>query len=223
MYFRWSMVKEIFWLIQKEWQIEWRRKAGLSSILLYVVTTSFVLFLALNNPDKKVWNVLYWIIILFASVNALAGSFVREGLNRHLYYYSMHRPLSVVLAKAIFNTLLLGLLCTIAFFMMVLFTYNPVLNKGLFITTIILGATGFSMVFSFLSAVVQRVHNGAFLMVILGFPIIIALLVVLLRLSGVALGQVHTDDISGLVLTGIGLNAILLAAIILLFPFLWKD
>ena len=68
--------KEISFLFRKEMMLEWRQKYALGGILLYVTSTVFVVFLSFVKVLPDVWNALFWIISLFASVNAVAKSFV---------------------------------------------------------------------------------------------------------------------------------------------------
>jgi hypothetical protein len=46
-----------------------------------------------------VWNSLYWIIILFSAVNAVAKSFVQEHQGRQLYYYMIASPEAIILIE----------------------------------------------------------------------------------------------------------------------------
>ena len=82
----WTQVR---FLVYKEMLLEWRSKYALNSILLYVVSTVFVCYQAFRSVDGTVWNALFWIILLFASINAISKSFVQESSGRQLYYYTL--------------------------------------------------------------------------------------------------------------------------------------
>ena len=100
------MLKEIAALLQKELLIEWRQRYALGGMFLYVVTTVFVCFLSFKNIiETSTWNALFWIIILFASVNASAKSFLQESKGRLLYYYTLCSPQAFVLSKIIYNAI----------------------------------------------------------------------------------------------------------------------
>src|SRR3972149_9790280 len=102
------MLKEISALIQKEILLEWRQRYALGGMFLYVVTTVFVCFLSFKNViDANAWNALFWIIILFASINASAKSFLQESKGRLLYYYTINSPQAFILSKVIYNSLLM--------------------------------------------------------------------------------------------------------------------
>ena len=62
------------------------------------------------DPDGRVWNGLFWVIQLFICINAVAKSFLQESRGRMLYFYSLAHPASFVLAKLLFNALLMVLM-----------------------------------------------------------------------------------------------------------------
>ena len=88
-------------LIIKEITLEWRSKYALNGILLYVVSTVFVCFLSFKSTPPLVWNALFWIIMLFAAINAIAKSFMQESKGRLLYYYQLASPVAIILSKII--------------------------------------------------------------------------------------------------------------------------
>ena len=105
------MFKQTRYLLQKEILIEWRAKYAFNSVLLYVISTVFVCYIAFRlSPGFKespgypiVWNVLFWIIMLFAAVNAIAKSFMTENKGRMLYYYSITDARAIILSKIKLN------------------------------------------------------------------------------------------------------------------------
>jgi heme exporter protein B len=117
-----KLVDQTWELFKKEVVLEWRSKYAFNGVLLYVVSTVFVCYIAFNlTPGfdksegyKVVWNVLFWIIILFASVNAIAKSFLQESKSRLLYYYSIASPHAIILSKTLYNILLMSLLSVLA-------------------------------------------------------------------------------------------------------------
>jgi len=108
------MLKEISTLIQKEILLEWRQRYALGGMFLYVITTVFVCFLSFKHViDTHAWNALFWIIILFASVNASAKSFLQESKGRLLYYYTINSPQAFILSKIIYNAALMLVLSSL--------------------------------------------------------------------------------------------------------------
>src|SRR6188472_2490770 len=95
-------------LVIKEFRLEWRQKSVVTGILIYVISTVFICYLTFRQIiDIPTWNALFWIIMVFAAVNAVARSFMQENKGIQLYYYTMLSPGTVILSKIIYNMLLL--------------------------------------------------------------------------------------------------------------------
>ena len=74
-----QLFNEVKHLIAKEINLEWKQKYAFNGLLLYVISTVFVCYLSFKQIiDVPTWNALFWIIMLFASVNAIAKSFIQE-------------------------------------------------------------------------------------------------------------------------------------------------
>ena len=218
-----NLAKEIYLLVRKEILLEWRQKYALSGILLYVLSTVFIVFIASVQPKREVWNSLFWIIVLFASINAVTKSFVQENGNRQLYFYSMFNPLAVLLSKMLYNT---GLLLLLSFLSWAAFSFvsgGQVKDAQQFFWALFLGSTGFSVTFTFISAIASKAKNSATLMAILGFPLIIPVLLILLKISANALRLMQDTDVGSDMLLLVGLDLALIGMGILLFPYLWRD
>ena len=94
-----------FTLLRKEFVIEFRQRYAISGIFLYVFSMVFVVYTASIKVQPQVWNILFWLIVLFASINAVVKSFVQESGARQLYYYQLVHPVILVLAKIVYNTI----------------------------------------------------------------------------------------------------------------------
>src|SRR3982751_2680951 len=129
-----NLIDQTWYLLKKEILLEWRSKYAFNGVLLYVVSTIFICFISFNltpgfagsNGYKIVWNVLFWIIILFASVNAIAKSFLQESKSRLLYYYSIASPHAIILSKTLYNILLMSLLSILALLVYLVFFTNTI-------------------------------------------------------------------------------------------------
>lgn len=202
--------------------LEIRQQYSFYGILLYIGSTIFVLFMAIDEPESKVWNGLFWVIQLFICINAVAKSFLQESKGRMLYFYSIASPINFVLAKLLFNSLLMLVMSLLSLFLFSMFLGNPMQKAGAFIGLVLLGGWSLSLVFTFLAAIAARAQQNAAIMAVLGFPLIIPQLTLLMQLSNAAFNPVLTIHASNiLLLFALDLMVILLAVI--LFPFLWKD
>jgi len=178
--------------------------------------------MAIDEPESRVWNGLFWVIQLFICINAVAKSFLQDSRGRMLYYYTLASPGNFVLAKLLFNSLLMLVMSALSIFLFSLFLGNPVQKLGPFIGLVLLGGWSLSLVFTFLAAIAAKAQQNAAIMAVLGFPIIIPQLLLLMRLSNAALAPLLVIPLNTiLLLVALDLLVILLAVI--LFPFLWKD
>src|SRR5450432_1402659 len=71
--------RHILTLFKKDLLLEIRQQYSFYGVVLYVISTIFVLYLAMGQPEAVVWKGLFWMIQLFISVNAVAKSFLQEG------------------------------------------------------------------------------------------------------------------------------------------------
>ena len=166
-------VNHIFTLIKKDLLLEVRQQYSFYGILLYVVATIFVLYMTIQQPEAKVWNGLFWVIQLFICINAVAKSFLQESRGRMLYFYSIVNPRDFVLAKLVFNSILMLLMSSLSIILFTLFLGNPIQRLPQFIGLVLLGGWSLSLVFTFLSAIAAKAQQNAAIMAILGFPLII--------------------------------------------------
>lgn len=217
-----KLLTQIKFLIRKEIVLEWRSKYALNGILLYVVSTIFVCYLSFKQTDPVTWNALFWIIMLFASVNAIAKSFIQENRGRQLYYYTIASPQAVILSKILYNVLLMMLLAAVAIGFYSIVFKNPLGDPLFYMLAILLGSISFASVFTMISGIASKAHNGA-LMAILSFPVIIPLLMLLIKFSKNAMDgldrSVSLNEIGVLV----AINIIVVAVSLLLFPYLWRE
>ncbi|HMH22046.1 MAG TPA: heme exporter protein CcmB [Puia sp.] len=210
-------------MFKKDLLLEVRQQYTFYGVLLYVASTIFVLYLAMGQPEGNVWKGLFWMIQLFVSVNAVAKSFLQEGRGRLLYFYSIAGARDFILAKLLFNALLMLLMSLVSLALFLLMLGNPLPNPMRFVLISCFGGVSLSLVFTFLAAIAARAQQSAALMAILGFPLIIPQLLLLNRLSTIAFGDVLQRGLGSMILLLTGLDLMIVALSIILFPFLWKD
>jgi heme exporter protein B len=215
-------LKHILTLFKKDLLLEVRQQYSFYGILLYIGSTIFVLFNAMDEPEAKVWNGLFWVIQLFICINAVAKSFLQESRGRMLYFYSLASPASFVLAKLLFNSLLMLLMSLLSLLLFVLFLGDPLNKAGQFIGLVLLGGWSLSLVFSFLAAIAAKAQQNAAIMAVLGFPIIIPQLLLLMRLSNAAFAPLLTIPVTTVLLLVV-MDVLVVMLAVILFPFLWKD
>ncbi|MBD3628702.1 heme exporter protein CcmB [Cyclobacterium sp.] len=221
------MWKEIVILVKKEALLEWRQKYAINGILLYVISAVFTAYLSMGagsgSLQVPVWNALYWIIILFSSVNAVAKSFVQEHQARQLYYYMIASPEAIILSKTIYNTLLTLILALLGYVVFGVVFGNPVADKPLFMLNLLLGAMGFSASLTMVSAIASKAGNNGTLMAILSFPVLIPILLMAIQVSKNAIDGLDREINLEKILTLLAINALVTASAYILFPYLWRS
>lgn len=217
------MLKDIGRLLQKDFKVEFRDAYSISSILLYVITSTYIIYKAFQQVTLQAWNVLFWIIFLFAALNALVRSFSKENREQYLYMYSLVHPVTIIISKIIFNTLILSVVSCLLILTMSLFIYNPIQEMSSFVLAIILGAFGVSTCFTFVASVATSGGDNSTMMAILALPLVIPILLLLLKISAHSLGILTETDITqDFILLG-GIDLILFGLAILLFPVTWRS
>ncbi len=215
--------RRILALIQKDLLLEMRQQYTLYGILLYVASTIFVVYLSMDKPEDKTWNGLFWIIQLFVCINAVAKSFLAESRGRMLYFYSIAGAADFVVSKLLFNVILMIAMSLLSLGVFTILLGNPLENGLQFIFITCLGGMSLSLVFTFLAAIAARAQQQAALMAIMGFPIIIPQLLLLMKISTSAFSSVIQAGWWQMVFLLVGLDLMVIALAVILFPFLWKD
>ncbi len=218
------MFREVQQLFRLEWQLEWKQKSALGSIFIYLLSTLFVVYLSVKRVvDIPTWNALFWLVILFAAANGVNRSFSSDSRGRLLYIHSLVSPEAFILSRVIYNAIIISILSLGCIVFYTLFLENPIQNMGLFIASTIIGSIGFSSILTLINAIAMHTKNSASMSVILGFPVILPLLMITLRLSKQAIDGLDFSVYGKFLLSAGLLDLIILVLALLLFPYLWRD
>lgn len=220
-------LNEILILFKKEWIIEWRQKYALNGVILYLLSTIFIIYLSLGAkrgaliPEQ--WNALFWIVILFTAVTAVAKSFMLEKYGRNYYYYCIANSQTIILAKICYNACLMIVIGSLGYFIYSIVLGNPVKDLGLFYFNILLGALALSTTLTMISAIAAKAYNSHTLMTILSLPLIVPILLLVIGISANAINGVPRSFSSDEMITLIALNILLGTVAFILFPYLWRS
>jgi heme exporter protein B len=210
-------------LIKKEVLLELRQKYALNGIILQVISSVFVVYLSVKFMNNNTWNGIYWVIMLFISINASAKSFIGEGKSRNLYYHFLVQPQVLLLSKFLYNAglnVVLSGLCLLTFFLLLGF---PVESPFYYCFITFLGSIGFSATFTMLSAISSKAGNSNLLMPVLSLPLIIPLLLILIKACKRAMDGLDTSILQKDLLILIVFNLLIVTIAYLLFPSVWKE
>lgn len=213
----------MYTLLKKDILLEYRQQYTFFGILLYIASTTFVIYLTMGQPEDKVWNGLYWVILLFICINAVARSFLQEGRGRMLYFYTIASPIHFIFSKLIYNSILMMLMSGLSLLLFTILLGNPLEHALLFFGISCLGGISLSLVFSFLAAIAAKASQPSAIMAILGFPLIIPQIMLLIKIANIAFSDIVQNGLPQLVGLLCGFDAMIIALAYILFPFLWKD
>jgi len=102
-----NSVNRVFLLLKKDITLEFRSLYAVGSILLYVVTTVFIVYKAFNVLEPRTWNSMFWILFIFGSMNATLRSFSKMSSENSFFNYSYLEPSEFIISKILYNLLFL--------------------------------------------------------------------------------------------------------------------
>ena len=215
-----TSLHSIWHLLKKEYYLDLRNVYGLSSIVLYVLSSSFVIFMIAGDISDKFWVVFYWIIVVFTTLSAVLKSYTMESRNRDMYYYTSLDPHVFLFGKLVYNFLFTLIICTICFFVFSLFFGQPEL-KFPAILTILLTAWGLSSALTFVGAMASKARNSNTVIAVMGLPILLPplLLGVTNHVNLLVASPLEADQLQTL----LGVDFLISALLIWLFPYLWRS
>lgn len=217
----WQQVSTLF---LKELRLEMRNRYALNGILLYVVSTVFVCYLSFKHVvSVPVWNALFWVIMLFAALNAVGRSFLQESRGRMLYYFTVIGPQAFVLAKMLYNTALMLVIGMLAYGIYAWWIGDMVQDHAMFLLALIIGSTGFAAILTLMSAIAAKTENNLSLMAILSFPVQLPFLLTLIKFSKNAVDGLDPSVSYPLIGILLLLQVIIITLSLLLFPYLWRE
>lgn len=203
--------------------LEYKRPAAFAGTLLFAVSVVFLVYKGFVSTNVEVLSVLYWIIILFVGINGTVRSFAEETSRKSMFYYSMWNPYMVLLAKVIYNFLVMVFFAAIILVLFFIFFEFRIMYPGTFVANVVLSCFGISICFSFVSAVASQGSQTSILMSILAIPAVIPIFLSSLKITANALGFVSDSDLdSDFIILG-GIDLLLFGITLLLFPSLWKS
>lgn len=221
------LITEISGLLRKEVKVELRQKYALNGIILYLAGTIFICYLSFNPQTAQLhpvtWNALFWIILLFSAVSAVAKSFLHESTGLMTYYYTIASGQSIITAKIIYYSSLLIVLGLLGFVIYGLVLGNPVQNPWLFMLSIVLGSIGMATILSLVSGIASKAQNNQSLHAVLGLPLLIPVLLMSIKLSKNAVDGLEWSSSYNELLVIVCIDAIVCALAIILFPYLWRS
>jgi len=216
-------ISNLYTLIKKEFDLEFRQSHALWGVILFAACTVFIVFKSFNTLGAFQWNVMLWIIVIFSGINAVAKSFVQENKETYLYYYTVFDPLELILAKLIYNFLFMIIIITLVATLLTVFTINPIKDYSLFIQGSVLGALGLSCIFTFIAALSGIDRGGTTIMSVMALPLVLPIILLLIKITAVSMQLMVDSAIGSDLMILAGIDLMICALMLLLFPIIWRS
>lgn len=219
-------MRSILAIFRKDLALELRTRIALHTILAFTGSSLLLILLTLraDQLEADARSGLVWIIILFAAMAGMARTFVSETEQKTWHLLRLHgRAGDIFLGKLLYNILFLTAILAATFLLYLIMMNQPVHYPGYLATALMLGATGLASVTTLTSAMIARADRRGAIFSVLSIPLLVPLLLILTRITRVALtGEDDPEwlnDLSAL----IGFAGATITAGILLFDFIWDE
>jgi heme exporter protein B len=173
--------------------------------------------------ELETWNALFWLLLLFNAIIATSKTFANETKGRMLYNYTLYHPRDLLIAKLIYNFLVLTLVSLLCYLFFALFIGNPVKNIPVFFSNLIFSCMAFSGVLTMTSGIASKAGGGFTLISILSIPLLFPMLLLSMRSSLLACLGNSSSDFSVYLIGLLALSVLIVSLGVLLFPYLWKE
>ena len=197
-----------------------------ASLLLFVVSACFtvyqITFAGKARINPLVWNAIFWLILLFSAFQVAGRGFQREMEREFWYWFFILQSEVLLLGKLAYHFLMLCLTAFIAWGFLSLFFGNPIQDTGMFVFVVLLACLGMASALTLVSAIASKARRNSALLPVLGFPLLIPTLMLVVKLSLVALDDLGWDLAWKNIATLCALDLIMIALSLVLFPYLWR-
>ena len=213
-------------LLLKDLKLEFRQRVLTASLLLFVVSACFtvyqITFAGKARINPLVWNAIFWLVLLFSAFQVAGRGFQREMEREFWYWFFILQSEVLLLGKLAYHFLMLCLTAFIAWGFLSLFFGNPIQDTGMFIFVVLLACLGMASALTLVSAIASKARRNSALLPVLGFPLLIPTLMLVVKLSLVALDDLGWDLAWKNIATLCALDLIMIALSLVLFPYLWR-
>lgn len=155
----------------------------MAGILVQVLASVFIVYLSIPALNIPIQNGLFWIILVFSSLNAITKGFIAEPVALQNYMQQLVPPYVTISARLIYNWLLVIIITLIISFFFNLFINGFVGFSPSYISIVLLSNIGISSTFTLMSALVRKISNAYLIIPVISLPITIPILTIGLNAS----------------------------------------
>ena len=189
---------------------------------VFASTLISIFIVGVDALSEQQATVIYWIIILFASITAMNRAFVLETDRSTLEYLQLHaNPMGVYLGKLIFNICFtFGISIATALLIHFLVGFgDPNLWHAFLVLT--LGSLGLSGAATLLSSIASMADRKATLFPVIALPVMAPLMILLASASKAVILNHAWALLAKDLLSLFGFAGVMISASIMLFEYLW--
>jgi len=216
------MLTRIYHIIRKDFLVGKRERQAFLASLLYLVAITFVVFKVFGTLEGPTRMGVFWIIMVFISINLVGYSFSLVSDRRRLNHYQLYDPVEFLLAKLltnIFKLIVAGILL-IGLFM--LFSAQGLKNAALFTQIYLLASFGLVGVLTFVSSIAVYSSNQMSMVTILSLPLLIPVMMIGMRVSLVSERMFFDTSTGNSLLMLFGIDLLMVVLSVLFISFTWK-
>lgn len=165
---------------------------------------------------------IYWVILLFISINIVSSSFGFNTAKRKLTHYQLYDPTELLIAKLLLNFVKLLLAATIMMLLFIFFSNVPLQNPWLFGKALMLACLGLVAALTLISSITIYTQNQSALMTVLALPLLIPILMIGMRVSLISERMFFDTAVDSNLLMLFGIDLIMIVLGLIFITFTWK-
>lgn len=210
-------------LIRAEWSLDIRRPAVLAAAALQLLTMALLSFLTQPDIHGKTWNSLFWITLIFCTLQAISKNFLGLSRGRWIYWNQLAHPSELLWSKMVYAWISMAAFAVLNFVAFSAFMGMPIEHLAIYFLLVIGVAGGIASIFTWVGALATKANQSAFLAPVLSLPLLMPLLLVGMGASAKCLNPILVSStFKDLALIG-ALDFMILVMAGILFPYLWKE
>lgn len=210
-------------MVRAESQLDLKKPAVLGAAILQMATMTLLAFLSQPHINAKIWNSLYWIILLFCTLQAISKNFLGVNRARWIYYNQLASPQTILWSKMIYGWMSMVMLTFANLLLFGFFMGFPIQHPATYFLNLILVIAGIASIFTLIGAIASKANQAGFLAPVLSLPVVLPLILVGMQASNKTLNPVMVSSVyNDIALVGT-LDFLIVVLAVALFQPLWKD
>ncbi|MFN5681755.1 MAG: heme exporter protein CcmB [Bacteroidota bacterium] len=188
-------IKNMAVLVRAEFQLDLKKPAVLASAILQMATMTLLAFLSQPQITAKIWNSLYWIILIFCTLQAVSKNFLGVNRARWIYFNQLAAPQAILWSKMIYGWGTMVLLTLANLLLFGFFMGFPIQHPAPYFLNLSLVVAGVSSIFTLIGAIASKANQAGFLAPVLSLPVVLPLILVGMQASNKTLNPVLVSSV----------------------------